>query len=92
MLETGRARGEGTDQSLILDAAVSFQPYRDLRLVLQERNLGEAIYVVARRPTGARPTDHDAFCRASTGGSEGVESRNYCSWSRANRRFPTLTR
>ena len=55
MLETGRVRGEGTDQSLILDAAVSFQPYRDLRLVLQARDLGDAIYVVARRPTGERP-------------------------------------
>ncbi len=46
---------ESTDQSFVVDASLGYNLRENLALRLQVRNLLDAIYVVARRPAGARP-------------------------------------
>ena len=57
-METGQGpipEGEGTDANLVLDLAVGYQVLRHLELRLLVRNLLDEVYIVARRPAGARP-------------------------------------
>ena len=49
------APDSGTDSHFTADLTASFNARRDLRLYGQVRNLTDEIYVVARRPAGARP-------------------------------------
>jgi Fe(3+) dicitrate transport protein len=47
--------GEGTDANWVLDLTVGYRLRSDLALRLQARNLLDEVYIVARRPAGARP-------------------------------------
>lgn len=47
--------GEGTDASLVIDMSLMFWLRESLGLRLQALNLFDEVYVVARRPAGARP-------------------------------------
>ncbi len=47
--------GEGTDANLVLDLSFAYRLKDNLALRLQVRNLLDEVYIVARRPAGARP-------------------------------------
>jgi Fe(3+) dicitrate transport protein len=49
------APGEATDAYFLLDAAVSVKPIDKLTVYLLGRNLLNSMYIVSRRPYGARP-------------------------------------
>ena len=46
--------GEGTDANLVVDLSLGFWLRDKLGIRLQARNLLDEVYVVARRPAGAR--------------------------------------
>ena len=46
---------ESTDANLVLDLSLSYRLRDDLVIRLQARNLLDEVYIVARRPAGARP-------------------------------------
>lgn len=48
--------GEGTDANLVLDLSLGYRLRNNVALRLQARNLLDEVYVVARRPAGARPS------------------------------------
>jgi len=47
--------GEGTDANLVIDLSLGYRLRDNLELRLQVRNLLDEVYIVARRPVGARP-------------------------------------
>ena len=48
-------KGEGTDANLVVDMSLIFLLRENLGLRLQASNLLDEVYIVARRPAGARP-------------------------------------
>ena len=47
--------GEGTDKNFVADLSLGYRLRSNLTIRLQVRNLLDEVYIVARRPAGARP-------------------------------------